>query len=153
MESRTNEPRRTESSAAAPMLSPVNSLGIAEEAAVALYRKKGENIRLFRVDDTTVIADYYVIAVGRSVTHMRALADEAIYRLHQKGISSYRTEGLEGNEWLLIDFGSVLVHIFSHEAREYYNLERLLNPSGEIGVQELFEEADRTIKEEGDTEE
>lgn len=113
---------------------------IAREAALALFRKKGIDIRMFRVDDTTVIAEYYVICVGRAVTHMRALADEASYRLGLRGVPTYRTEGEAGSEWLLVDFGSVLVHIFSRDAHEYYNLERLLNPEGEVALDKYFEE-------------
>ncbi len=122
---------------------------VAKEAALALYRKKGINIRLYRVDDTTVITDYYVICSGRASTHVMALADETTYRLQQAGVRSYRTEGRDGREWLLVDFGAVIVHIFSREAREYYNLERLLKPENEVDLTEFFEEMNNKI---GDTE-
>lgn len=122
---------------------------IADEAALALYRKKGIDIRLFRVDDTTVITDYYVICTGRASTHLSALADETTYRLELTGVRSYRTEGRDGGEWLLVDFGTVIVHIFSRDAREYYNLERLLKPENEIDLTAFFEEMNNKI---GDTE-
>ncbi len=126
------------------------SFEIAKEAAWALYRKKGIDIHLFRVDDTTVIADYYVICSGRASTHLNALADETKYRLDLAGVTSYRTEGRDGGEWLLVDFGAVIVHIFSREAREYYNLERLVNPENEVDLTAYFEEMNTRI---GDTEE
>ncbi len=113
---------------------------VAKEAALTLFRKKGIGIRLFRVEDTTVIADYYVICTGRASSHILALADEVTYHMGECGVPHYRTEGRDGGEWLLVDFGDVLVHIFSRDAREYYNLERLLNPGGEIALGDLFEE-------------
>lgn len=120
---------------------------VALEAALALYRKKGIDIKMFRVTDTTVIADYYVICTGRASTHLRALADEADYRLGLGGLHAYRTEGDAGSEWLLIDFGSVLVHVFSREAREYYHLERLLDPASEVELQEFFDEMQSKLTE------
>ena len=126
-----------------------DSREVAFEAALALYRKKGIDIKMFRVDERTVIADYYVICVGRAITHMRALADEAIYRLGLAGVRSLRTEGEDGNDWVLVDFGDVIVHVFSREAREYYNLERLLDPSGEVELTAYFEEMQNKLTEEG----
>ena len=122
---------------------------VSEEAALALYRKKGLDIRLFHVEDTTVITEYYVICTGRASTHLAALADEVKYRLELAGVPSYRTEGRDGREWLLVDFGAVIVHIFSREAREYYNLERLLKPESEIDLTAFFDEMKNKI---GDTE-
>jgi ribosome-associated protein len=113
---------------------------IAEEAALALFRKKGINIRLFRVEETTVIADYYVICTARASTHAHALADEVDYRLSLCNVPTLRTEGRDGGEWLLVDLGTVLVHVFTRDAREYYNLERLLPPEGEVDLTDLFEE-------------
>lgn len=126
-----------------------DSREVALEAALALYRKKGIDIKMFRVNERTVIADYYVICVGRAITHMRALADEAIYRLGLTGVRSLRTEGEDGNDWVLVDFGDVIVHVFSREAREYYNLERLLDPAGEVELTTYFEEMQNKLTEEG----
>lgn len=125
-----------------------DSREVALEAALALYRKKGIDIKMFRVNERTVIADYYVICVGRAITHMRALADEAIYRLGLEGVRSLRTEGEDGNDWVLVDFGDVIVHIFSREAREYYNLERLLDPAAEVELTAYFEEMQKKLMEE-----
>lgn len=113
---------------------------VAEEAVFALFRKKGINIRLFHVEETTVIADYYVICTARASTHSHALADEVNYRLGLCGIKAQRTEGRDGGEWLLVDLGTVLVHVFTRDAREYYNLERLLPAESEIDLTDLFEE-------------
>ena len=119
---------------------------IAEEAALALFRKKGINIRLFHVEETTVMADYYVICTARASTHAHALTDEVDYRLGLCGVNTLRTEGRDGGEWLLVDLGTVLVHVFTRDAREYYNLERLLPPEGEIDLTDLFEEMKNKIE-------
>ncbi len=113
---------------------------VAEEAAFALYRKKGLDIRLFHVEENTVIADYYVLCTGRSSTQLHALADEVVYRLGLSGLHAHHTEGRDGGEWMLVDFGTVIVHIFSRDAREYYHLERLLPPESEVDLTALTEE-------------
>ena len=132
-------------------LSGAEPIALAYEAAAALFRKKGINIRLFSVADTTVIADYYVICSGRASTHVAALADEVDYRLGKHGVRAYRTEGRDGGEWLLVDFGPVIVHVFSPDAREYYNLERLLDADKEVALGDFFDELQRKI-ENGETE-
>lgn len=125
---------------------------LAEEAALALFRKKGIQIRLFAVEETTVIADYYVICSARASTHARALADEVDYRIGLFGGHVLRTEGRDGGEWLLVDLGTVLVHIFTREAREYYHLERLLPAEHEVDLTALFEDMKNKL-EAGGTEE
>ena len=121
-------------------LSGASSYDVAIAAAYALFMKKGISIRMFHVEESTVIADYYLLATGRASTHLKALADEVDYKLGQAGVKAYRTEGRDGGEWLLVDFGAVIVHLFSRDAREYYNLERLLPPDGEVDLAPLFEE-------------
>ncbi len=128
-------------------LTEENSLTVAEEAAFALYRKKGLDIRLFHVEESTVIADYYVIATARSSTQLHALADEAIYRLELAGLHAHHVEGRDGGEWMLVDFGTVLIHIFSRDAREYYHLERLLAPESEIDLSGKTEEWQKKLEE------
>ena len=121
-------------------LSGASPYEVALAAARALYMKKGINVRMYHVEENTVIADYYLIATGRASTHVNALADEAAYQLGRAGVKAYRTEGRDGGEWLLVDFGTVIVHVFSRDAREYYHLERLLSPESEIDLSEKFEE-------------
>ena len=132
-------------------LSGAPSYDVALAAAHALYMKKGIDVRLFHVEETTVIADYYLLATGRASTHLNALADEVAYKLGEAGVKAYRTEGRDGGEWLLVDFGSVIVHVFSRDAREYYHLERLLPPEGEVDLTPMFEEW-KNNTEAGDTE-
>lgn len=103
----------------------MDSKELAIELARALDAKKAVDIRVLKVEDLTSVTDYFVIAVGNSTTHVGALADEAEYQLEQKGVSKLRVEGHDGNRWVLLDYGSVIVHVFTHEAHDFYDLEHL----------------------------
>ncbi len=103
----------------------MTSLEIARLAAKALDDKKGRSIRVLKTEDVTVIADYFVIASGTSTTQVKALAGEVEYRLEQAGVKLCRTEGYDSGGWVLLDFNTVIVHVFMPEAREFYSLEKL----------------------------
>ncbi len=103
----------------------MNSLETARLAVRALYSKKGLNVKVIEIADISAIADYFVIATGTSSTHVKALADEVEDYLNRNGISVSHTEGYRSNSWILLDYVDVVVHVFSDEAREYYDLERL----------------------------
>ena len=101
-------------------------------AVSVLYEKKAFDVKLYHVEDTTVITDYYVICTGRSTTHVKALADELCDRMSRGGVNASHVEGRDGGAWILLDFNHVIAHVFSREDREYYNLDRLL-PAGDRG--------------------
>lgn len=100
-----------------------------KELAIALARaldaKKARDIRVIRVHDLTTVTDYFVIATGTSTTHVGALADEADFQLGRMGVNVLRTEGHDGKRWILLDYGSVIVHVFTQEAHDFYDLEHL----------------------------
>lgn len=98
---------------------------LAFAAAKALNSKKGRDIRVLHIEDLTVVTDYIVIAAGTSGTQVKALAEEVEFKLEQEGVKTLRAEGYQAKNWILLDYGSVIVHVFSPEAREYYDLERL----------------------------
>ena len=98
---------------------------IAYEATKALDSKKGLDIQILRVDRVTSLADYFIICTGTSNTHVRTLCDCAEYTLEQLGETMLGREGHRGNSWELLDFGSIVVHVFTEEARKFYDLERL----------------------------
>ena len=127
-------------------LSSADALDIARQTALELLKKQGKNVKLFCVKDTTVIADYYLIASGRSSTHVKALADEISEKLELHGVSTDRVEGRDGGAWVLVDFGCVIAHIFDRESREYYNLERLLRPEDELSIEDLEALADESAE-------
>lgn len=99
---------------------------IAELAVATLDNKKGMDVKLLEVGDQTVLADYFVLATGTSNTHVRALADEVEFKLKEElGVEPSHIEGASGNAWTLLDYGCVVINVFTSQAREFYKLERL----------------------------
>lgn len=98
---------------------------LALEIARVLDSKKGEDVRILKVRDLTVLTDYFVIASGTSTTHTAALADEVEYQLGEKGVKPLASEGYDSKNWVLLDYGSVIVHVFVPNSRTYYDLEHL----------------------------
>ncbi|MDD3940741.1 MAG: ribosome silencing factor [Candidatus Pacebacteria bacterium] len=91
----------------------------------ALDSKKGEDIKIIKIDRKTAIADYFVLCSGSSTTHVQALAKELERLITERDLSPAHIEGRDNNSWILLDYSNVVVHIFSYEAREFYKLERL----------------------------
>lgn len=87
-----------------------------------LENKKGLDIKIIKADDSNVLADYIVIATGTSTTHVKALADEVEVKLKEVNVLPHHIEGFRYNSWILLDYGDVIVHVFSEESRRYYNL-------------------------------
>ncbi len=112
----------------------MDSLQTAKLAAKALDSKKGLDIKIIKIRDISSIADYFVIATGTSNTHVKALADEVEYQLDNNGISVSSVEGQRNDTWILLDYIDVIVHVFSEDAREYYNLERLWEDGEEVNL-------------------
>ncbi|MBQ1659909.1 MAG: ribosome silencing factor [Clostridia bacterium] len=115
----------------------MTSLETARYAAKALCERKGIDIKLIKISDISSIADYFVIAAGSSNTHVKSLADNVEFRLDNEGISVSHIEGYRSDSWILLDYVDVVVHVFSEEAREYYNLERLWEDGEEIDVSDI----------------
>lgn len=90
-----------------------------------LDSKKAEEIKAIKIKDLTILADYFIIANGTSTTHTKTLAEEVEYQLSQEGIEPNRTEGYNGSNWVILDYGDIVVHVFYKETRDYYQLERL----------------------------
>lgn len=105
--------------------SPAEIESNARKIAQILYNKKARNIELLYVNEQTVLADYFVIAHGGSNTQVKALCDEVVYQMGLDGVECLRTEGYESATWILLDFGSVIVHVFQKDARDYFKLEKL----------------------------
>ena len=113
---------------------------IAYEATKALDSKKGLDIQVLRVDRVTSLADYFIICTGTSNTHVKTLCDCAEYTLEQLGETMLGREGHRGNSWELLDFGAVVIHVFTPEAREFYSLERLWADGEKIELKEIVTE-------------
>ena len=90
-----------------------------------LDNKKALDILAVNVADKTIIADWFVIASGHSTTQVKALCDELEEKAAERGLIARRKEGYQEGRWIVVDFGTILVHLFHPEEREYYKLERL----------------------------
>ena len=106
----------------------------AEIAVKALDSKRAKDIRLLYVEQQTVLADYYVLATGNSNTQINALSGEVEHKLAEAGVTVSHIEGHGNGTWVLMDYGSVAVHIFSREARDFYNLDKLWSDSESIDI-------------------
>jgi len=91
----------------------------------SLQDDKAEAIVVIELDGKSSIADYMVIASGRSQRHVAATAEHLIQRLKAEGVRPVPSEGLGQGDWVLIDGGDVIVHLFRPEVREFYNLEKM----------------------------
>jgi ribosome-associated protein len=100
-------------------------LEIARTVVDALEEKKGENILLLDIHEIAVFADYFVICSGTSERMLQALADAAQEQVKKSHGVFGRVEGSSSNGWVLVDFGDVILHLFSPERRNYYHLEEL----------------------------
>lgn len=99
---------------------------IAMLAASTLDNKKGMDVTTLEVGEQTILADYFVLATGTSNTHVRALADEVEFKLREElNVEPTHIEGASGNAWTLLDYGCVVIHVFTSQARDFYKLERL----------------------------
>ena len=98
---------------------------IAVAVTKALDEKKGMDIRLLKIDRVSTLADYFLICTGTSNTHVRTLCDYAEYTLTELGEPMLGREGHRGNSWELLDCGTIVIHVFTDEARKFYDLERL----------------------------
>lgn len=111
----------------------------AVETAKILSSKKGRDIKVLEISDVSVLADYMVIATGTSSTQVKALAEAVEEKLDEKGISVSHIEGYRSNSWILLDYVDVIVHVFSNESREYYDLERLWEDGKEIDLSSVID--------------
>ena len=117
----------------------MNSYEQAIMAAKAISSKKGLDIQVIEISDVSVLADYMVIATGTSSTHVKALADEVEYQLDKNGISVSHIEGYRSNSWILLDYVDVIVNVFSDEAREFYDLDRLWQDGKTVDLTDIIE--------------
>ena len=107
---------------------------VAYEVTKALDSKKGMNIKLLRIDQVSSLADYFLICTGTSNTHVKTLCDYAEFTMDNLGEKLLGREGHRGNSWELLDYGSVVVHVFTEEAREFYALERLWADAEQVDI-------------------
>ncbi|MBQ3817412.1 MAG: ribosome silencing factor [Clostridia bacterium] len=114
---------------------------ILEIAVNALNEKKAKDLSAVKISDITVIAEYFIIATATSATHVRALADEVEDKLADNGINPHHIEG-RTTGWLVLDYGSVIVHIFSREQREFYGLDKMWSDGKPVELDKILKTAE-----------
>ena len=104
----------------------------------ALDSKKGIDIKLLKIDKVSSLADYFLICTGTSNTHVKTLCDYAEYSMDELGEPLLGREGHRGNSWELLDYGSVVIHVFTEEARKFYDLERLWADAEQVDLKDII---------------
>ncbi|MGN0316398.1 MAG: ribosome silencing factor [Lachnospira sp.] len=103
----------------------------------ALDDKKGIDIRVLNISNVTVIADYFVIASGSNINHVKALVDNVEEKMAEAGFDYANVEGHNNSTWILLDYKDVIVHVFSSEDRMFYDLERIWRDGVVVDKSEL----------------
>ena len=98
---------------------------LAEAIALFLDHKRGHQIKVIPMAGKTDICDFMVLATGTSNTHVQTLGREVEYEMNRRGIDPLHTEGRDNNTWSVLDFSHVMVHVFTRETRDFYNLDKL----------------------------
>ena len=111
---------------------------IAYAVTKALDEKKGMDIKLLKIDKVSSLADYFLICTGTSNTHVKTLCDYAEYTLEEMGEAMLGREGHRGNNWELLDYGTIVIHVFTEEARVFYSLERLWADAETVDISEII---------------
>ncbi len=103
----------------------MDALDAAQIARKALEDKMAEDISVLDLRGLSNIADCFVIASGKNVNHLRAMADEVEQKLFKEKVKLHHSEGYNVATWILLDFGNLLVHLFNKETRDFYSLEHV----------------------------
>jgi ribosome-associated protein len=106
-------------------------------ACSALEDKKAEDIRVIDIEHVSVIADYFIIASGTNRNQVQALAENVEEQLYKAGFEKKQSEGYTSGNWILLDYGDIVVHIFDQENRLFYDLERIWRDGNQISVADL----------------
>ncbi len=117
----------------------MTELALAKEIVKVLDKKKAIDIKALEVTEQTIVGDYFIIASGTSNTHIKSLTDEVDYELGLLGVEPNHIEG-KATGWILLDYGTVLVHIFTKDQRDYYNLEHLWQDAKEVDLSDVLTE-------------
>lgn len=108
---------------------------LAEEIYHILDAHRGEDIAVLRVGEKIEITEYFVLCTAHATTHVRALADEVEFRIGESGVKPFASEGRgDKNSWMVLDYGTVMVHIFTRDAREFYNLDKLYSDTEKVEI-------------------
>ena len=122
-------------------MKPLDAFEKAKKAVKVLDAKKANDIALLKVSDLTILADYFVICSANSTTQVRALADSIEEEFEKVGINPLSREGKQGLNWILLDYGDFILHIFVQETREFYGLEKLWDDAEKMDIDKIINES------------
>lgn len=110
---------------------------IVKIAANALNEKKAHEISAVKIGDLTVLTDYFVICTANSSTQVRALCDEVEDKLELAGLRPHHIEG-KATGWVALDYGTVIIHIFGRQEREFYSLDKMWSDGEQVDLDEIL---------------
>jgi ribosome-associated protein len=115
----------------------MNTAELCKIAVEALEDRKAEDVKVIDIREISPIADYFIIANGTNQNQIQAMRDAADEALYKAGLTVKQVEGNQNSTWILMDYGDIIIHIFSKEDRLFYDLERVWRDGKEIDVKEL----------------
>lgn len=119
----------------------MESINLAQHVVKAADDKKAQDIKILDLKEVSPITDYFMICTGSSSTQTKAIADNIEEEIEKKqGIRILRKEGYQQGNWILLDYGSVVAHIFKPEEREFYNIERLWGDARQLETEQFLGE-------------
>ena len=119
----------------------MEAFDILKIAANALNSKKARELNAVKVADLTVLADYFLMCTATSSTHVRALADEVEEKLSEAGAQPHHIEG-KTTGWIVLDYGSVIIHVFSRDQREFYALDKMWSDGEQVELNGILEQSE-----------
>lgn len=119
-------------------MAQMNAKDMADLIVRAMDEKKGRDIKALKTGELTTLAEYFVLCTGASNTQIKALSDAVEKVMTEAGEEPHHIEGHRSGTWVLLDYSCVVVHIFTEEAREFYDLERLWKDAEEVDLSGLL---------------
>ncbi|WP_394917725.1 ribosome silencing factor [uncultured Robinsoniella sp.] len=110
---------------------------MAKIACAALEEKKAEDLKVINIEEVSVLADYFIITSGTNKNQVQALVDNVEEALGKAGYQVKQVEGYQTANWILLDYGDIIIHVFDSENRLFYDLERIWRDGKSISVEEL----------------
>lgn len=110
---------------------------IVKSAVAVLDEKMARDIQVLQIEELTTLADYFIICTGTSNTHIRTLTEHVEHALEEQGIRPHHAEGHGSGTWVLMDYLSVVVHVFTEDARKFYQLDRVWADAKPINMDDL----------------
>ncbi len=114
-----------------------------KRAIEALEEKKAENISLIDISEVSVLADYFLIASGNNKNQIQAMIDSVEEALGRAGISPRHVEGYQTGNWVLMDYGDLIVHVFDRQNRLFYDLERIWRDGKQIKAEDFMKNTEK----------